>query len=73
MVPLQSVFENIKKFKDVFLRYRDSKEGRRIEENIRRRAREIKNLLEKESLKNFDEASLLTLAKNLYASGWWTK
>ena len=68
MVLPQSVLENIAKFKDGFLKYRSTKEGRESEEDIRRRAKEINILLE-----NFDEASLLTLAKNLYAFEWWAK
>lgn len=69
----QSVVDNIMKFKNEYLKFRKGEEGKKIEDRRRSREREIKNILQKENLKNLDEVSLLTLAANLYAFGWWAK
>jgi hypothetical protein len=69
----QNVVENIKKFKDDFLKYRAGEEGKEFEEERRHHTEMIRSVLGKEGLKNFDESSLLTIANNLYAFGWWAK
>jgi hypothetical protein len=69
----QNVVENIKKFKDDFLKYRAGKEGKEFEEERRRHTEMIRSVLGREGFKNFDESSLLTIANNLYAFGWWAK
>jgi hypothetical protein len=69
----QNVVENIKKFKDDFLKYRAGEEGKEFEEERRRHTEMIRSVLGREGFKNFDESSLLTIANNLYAFGWWAK
>jgi hypothetical protein len=69
----QNVVENIKKFKDDFLKYRAGEEGKKFEEERRHHTEVISNVLGREGLKKFDESSLLTIANNLYAFGWWAK
>jgi hypothetical protein len=69
----QNVVENIKKFKDDFLKYRAGEEVKEFEEERRHHTEMIRSVLGKEGLKNFDESSLLTIANNLYAFGWWAK
>jgi hypothetical protein len=69
----QNVVENIKEFKDDFLKYRVGEEGKKFEEERRHHTEMIRSVLGKEGLKNFDESSLLTIANNLYAFGWWAK
>jgi hypothetical protein len=69
----QNVVENIKKFKDDFLKYRAGEDGKEFEEERRRHTEMIRSVLGREGLKNFDDSSLLTIANNLYAFGWWAK
>jgi hypothetical protein len=69
----QNVVENIMKFKDDFLKYRAGEEGKEFEEERRRHTEMIRSVLGREGFKNFDESSLLTIANNLYAFGWWAK
>jgi hypothetical protein len=69
----QNVVDNIKKFKDDFLKYRAGEKGKKFEEERRRHTEMIRSVLGREGFKNFDESSLLTIANNLYAFGWWAK
>lgn len=65
----ENVIESIQRLKKFYFEFRESERGQDFEKERRERMKNVKRVLT--NLEGLDESSLLVLANNLYAFGWW--
>jgi len=70
MLPSAAI-NNIKRLKQMYLEYRNTKEGQDFEEDKRRREETVRRILSE--LDELDASRLLVLVDHLYAFNWLTK